>query len=323
MFVDARRRRVYVSCGEGVIDVLAQTSSGYARIARIPTVAGARTSLFMPANDRLYLGVRATAAEPAAIWVFRPHAMTRSQRNAGLVLSPILAMAWSGDALAYRPFDGTDAAIAEPGQVEIELGPAQYLQIGSERTLVAPTVVLNYGLSERWELVLQGEAVHSLMQDSPKSSLVGNGLFLKAILREGSLQGQPGPSIATEFGFLLPSINDDPTNSTGGSVAGIVSQQWPWLTVHFNAALAITHQQTADAFVGLILEGPHDWPLRPVAEVFYERDFGGVTTRSALVGAIWQVRDNIAFDVGLRGAQVNDQPLREVRFGVTFGFPVR
>jgi hypothetical protein len=249
--------------------------------------------------------------------------MTRRHRKAGLVLSPVVALAWFGDALAYRPFDGTDAAIAEPGQVEIELGPAQYLQIGSERTLVAPTVVFNYGLSERWELVLQGEALHSLMQDSPKSSLVGNGLFLKGILREGSLQGKPGPSIATEFGFLLPSINDDPTNSTGGSVAGIVSQQWPWLTVHFNAALAITHQQTADAFVGLILEGPHDWPLRPVAEVFYERDFGGVTTKSALVGAIWQVRDNIAFDVGLRGAQVNDQPLREVRFGVTFGFPVR
>ena len=200
--------------------------------------------------------------------------MTRSPRTAGLVLSPVLAIAWHGNAQAYRPFDGTDAAIAEPGQVEIELGPAQYLQIGSERTLVAPTVVFNCGLSERWELGrLQGEAVHSLMEDLSKSSLVGNGLFLKAILREGSLQGKPGPSIATEFGFLLPSINDDPTNSTGGSVAGIVSQQWPWLTVHFNAALAITHQQTADAFVGLILEGPHDWPLRPVAEVFYERGF--------------------------------------------------
>jgi len=249
--------------------------------------------------------------------------MTRSPRNAGLVLAPILAMAWHGNAQAYRPFDGTDAAIAEPGQVEIELGPAQYLQTGSERTLVAPAVVFNYGLSERWELVLQSEAVHSLMEDSSKSSLVGNGLFLKAILREGSLQGQLGPSIATEFGFILPDLNGDPTSGTGGSVAGIVSQQWPWMTVHLNAAIAITRQQTADAFFGVIVEGPHDWPLRPVAEVFYERDFGGVTTTSALVGAIWQVRDNIAFDVGLRGAQVNDQPLREVRFGVTFGFPVR
>jgi hypothetical protein len=72
IFVDPQRRRLYVSCGEGVIDVLAQTSDGYERVARIPTVAGARTSLFAVATDRLYLGVRATAAEPAAIWVFRP-----------------------------------------------------------------------------------------------------------------------------------------------------------------------------------------------------------------------------------------------------------
>ena len=72
VFVDPQRRRLYVSCGEGVIDVLAQTSDGYERVARIPTVAGARTSLFAIATVRLYLGVRATAAEPAAIWVFRP-----------------------------------------------------------------------------------------------------------------------------------------------------------------------------------------------------------------------------------------------------------
>jgi YVTN family beta-propeller protein len=73
VFVDARRRRLYVSCGEGVIDVFARAGGGYERIGRIPTVAGARTSLFVPANDRLYLGVRASASEPAAIWVFRPH----------------------------------------------------------------------------------------------------------------------------------------------------------------------------------------------------------------------------------------------------------
>jgi DNA-binding beta-propeller fold protein YncE len=72
VFVDARRRRIYVSCGEGVIDVFARSASGYERIGRIPTVAGARTSLFAPANDRLYLGVRASGTEPAAIWVFRP-----------------------------------------------------------------------------------------------------------------------------------------------------------------------------------------------------------------------------------------------------------
>lgn len=72
VFVDARRHRIYVSCGEGVIDVLGQAAGGYERLARIPTVAGARTSLFVPATDRLYLAVRATSSEPAAIWIFRP-----------------------------------------------------------------------------------------------------------------------------------------------------------------------------------------------------------------------------------------------------------
>jgi len=38
----------------------------------IATVAGARTSLFVPEMDRLMLAVRASAGEPAAIWVFQP-----------------------------------------------------------------------------------------------------------------------------------------------------------------------------------------------------------------------------------------------------------
>jgi hypothetical protein len=72
VFVDARRRRVYVSCGEGVIDVLEPAEAGYRRLARVPTVSGARTSLFVPELDRLFVAVRARSNEPAAIWVFRP-----------------------------------------------------------------------------------------------------------------------------------------------------------------------------------------------------------------------------------------------------------
>jgi len=72
VFVDARRQRVYVSCGEGSIDVFAKASGGYERLARIRTVTGARTALFATTTDRLYLGVRASAGEPAAIWVFLP-----------------------------------------------------------------------------------------------------------------------------------------------------------------------------------------------------------------------------------------------------------
>lgn len=72
VFVDAKRRRVYVSCGAGVVDVLQATDDGYARLAQVPTTSGARTSLFVAEPDRLYVAVRARWSEPAAIWVFRP-----------------------------------------------------------------------------------------------------------------------------------------------------------------------------------------------------------------------------------------------------------
>jgi YVTN family beta-propeller protein len=72
LFVDAKRSRVYVSCGAGYLDVFDIDATTYRRTARIPTVAGARTSLFVPELDRLLVAVRAGLAGPAAIWLFKP-----------------------------------------------------------------------------------------------------------------------------------------------------------------------------------------------------------------------------------------------------------
>jgi hypothetical protein len=72
VFVDARRNRIYVSCGEGVVDVIEPQQEGYARVAQVTTVPGARTALFVPELDRLFVAVRARSGEPAAIWVFHP-----------------------------------------------------------------------------------------------------------------------------------------------------------------------------------------------------------------------------------------------------------
>ena len=71
VFIDRARKRIYVSCGEGAIDVIDTSENKYRRIGRIQTVSGARTSLFVPELDRLFVAVRA-GAEPAAIWAFRP-----------------------------------------------------------------------------------------------------------------------------------------------------------------------------------------------------------------------------------------------------------
>ena len=73
---------------------------------------------------------------------------------------------------------------------------------------------------------------------------------------------------------------------------------------------------------GTIVEGPHTWKVRPVAEVFYENDVGSVQTFSGLVGLIWQVRGNLSFDVGIREATTNGRPVNELRAGLTFAFPL-
>jgi DNA-binding beta-propeller fold protein YncE len=72
VFVDSKRRRVYVSCGEGFIDVFAEDGTGYRRIGHVTSSSGARTSLFVPELDRFVLAVRATLFTPASIWVLRP-----------------------------------------------------------------------------------------------------------------------------------------------------------------------------------------------------------------------------------------------------------
>ena len=72
LFIDAKRARVYISCGAGFLDVLDAKEGPFRRIARIPTVPGARTALFVPEMDRLLVAVRASSGEPAAVWMFRP-----------------------------------------------------------------------------------------------------------------------------------------------------------------------------------------------------------------------------------------------------------
>jgi DNA-binding beta-propeller fold protein YncE len=72
VFIDAKRQRAYVSCGEGFIDVLSTSDGAYRRIDRMATAPGARTSLFVPEWDRLFVAVRGRAGQPASIWVLRP-----------------------------------------------------------------------------------------------------------------------------------------------------------------------------------------------------------------------------------------------------------
>jgi len=242
---------------------------------------------------------------------------------ANIIASPCLACLWLVAAVtpasAYRPFDGTDAAVAEKGKMEIEMQPAGIFKDVSGMTLIAPAARFNYGLTETWEAVLEGQIEHPLSPSGP-SSVTAAGAFLKGVLREGSLQEKSGVSVATEFGFLLPDSRGD--SRLGASLAGIVSQRWDWGSIHLNGAAALSREHHADLFIGTIIEGPSKWTVRPVVEVFYEKEFGKSETVSGLVGLIWQVREDLSFDVGVRHAVTNGHPLNEVRAGVSFAFPL-
>ena len=71
LFYDAARKRLYVSGGEGFIDVFQeQVASRFNRIAHIATAAGARTSLFVPDQSRVYLAVPHRGNQRAEIRIY-------------------------------------------------------------------------------------------------------------------------------------------------------------------------------------------------------------------------------------------------------------
>jgi hypothetical protein len=220
-------------------------------------------------------------------------------------------------AAAYRPFDGTDAAVADLGELEIEFQPAGVIRSPSTTQVAGPNAIFNYGFAERWELVLQTVAQGFPADAGPMN--VPNGAFLKYVLKPGVLQDQPGVSVATEFGPVFANFGG---SGTGFSWAGIVSQRWDWGTVHFNADANLTPDQRAEGFLDVIIEGPIKWMVRPVMEIYSDTVVNQTQTYSALVGAIWQVNDRLSFDMAVRYALVNGREVNEIRAGLTFGLPL-
>jgi len=72
LFYDSALKRIYVSGGEGAISVYQQQDRDhYSQLAEIKTTPGARTSLFVPTLNRLFLAVREQSGKSAAIEIFR------------------------------------------------------------------------------------------------------------------------------------------------------------------------------------------------------------------------------------------------------------
>jgi DNA-binding beta-propeller fold protein YncE len=73
VFFDARRQRIYASCGSGEIATFQRRGENLDPLPSVKTSLGARTSMFLPEVDRLYVAERGTVLRSnAVIAVYRP-----------------------------------------------------------------------------------------------------------------------------------------------------------------------------------------------------------------------------------------------------------
>lgn len=74
IWFDAENKQIYLTGGEGYLDIISQKDqNSYQEIAKIPTGQGGRTSLFVPAFDRLYIAIPNYSGTDAKILVFETH----------------------------------------------------------------------------------------------------------------------------------------------------------------------------------------------------------------------------------------------------------
>ncbi|PYJ46810.1 MAG: hypothetical protein DME85_08775 [Verrucomicrobia bacterium] len=72
VFYDSKRHRIYAICGAGKIDVIEQADPNtYKASPKIDTAKGARTGLFVPEQDVLFVGVPHNGAQQAEIRAYQ------------------------------------------------------------------------------------------------------------------------------------------------------------------------------------------------------------------------------------------------------------
>lgn len=231
----------------------------------------------------------------------------------GAVLFSLLFMPAS--AWAYRPFVSTDAAVADPKEVEVELGYFNLERTRRENTFTTPSLVLNYGLAKNWEVV--GEL---RLEGSPDFEVTDPDVFLKGVLKEGVLQEKSGVSIAVEAGLLLPSTLPH-EGGVGFEAIGVVSGRISPFTIHLNGGGGVDR---ADArlfgiwgVIGELAVAPR---FRLVGEVNGESARGELPNNSALIGFIWQAAPAVFLDAGVRYGISRAAPDWQFTMGLTFGF---
>ena len=182
-----------------------------------------------------------------------------------------------------------------------------------------PSLIYNYGLTDTWEVIAEFDIQIYKEGDDDNRELKDPAIFLKGVLQEGFLQDKEGPSIAAEFGVLLPStVNGEHT--TGLEAIGIYSGKISDFVYHLNFGGELDRKDfKLNGIWGAILEYPLDDKFRVVGEINGTFQSRGLPSNSGLIGFIWELGE-IDLDFGIRRGFSSTASDWELTTGITLFF---
>src|SRR5439155_1421583 len=217
------------------------------------------TSSIDPKPLEAILGRRGQAKDGMAKFVFeRKTTMHGMDLGAAMGVSTWAAFAGNPERAVV---DGDFAMLESDVQIVLKALRAAHIHV------VAPALRANLGLVRELEGVAEFEAAHAVSSSARSRSEVRNAaLSLKAILREGALQGVAGPSLALEASLLLPTAHGE--RQPGSEVVAIASTGVHGWTLHANGGpLLDTVRANPGLAWGVIVESPLVRDVRAVAEL--------------------------------------------------------
>ncbi len=224
------------------------------------------------------------------------------------------------DSFAYRPFISTDASVAEPNKLQLELGFFQFTH-DKENTLDIPSLKFSYGVIKDWQFAAEADVQVYRQNHGGDFELIQPQLSVTKILRDGILQNKQGPSLAAEFDIDLPSTAKDGGEAGLGGI-GIMSCEISDFLFHLNAGITATRPDFKPASIwGIIAEYPVNDKFRAVGEL----NGTGANANNdpaqtfGLIGFIWSIK-KADYDFGFRKGLSDAAPDWELTAGVTFYF---
>jgi hypothetical protein len=222
-------------------------------------------------------------------------------------------------ALAYRPFESTDAAVADKGVSEVEFGLVRFEHRSGQNTVSSPNLRYNFGFATNWEVSVEGALQVFDSASNRGFDVLRPQLNLKGVLIYGPLQeGHSSVSLAAEVSALLPeTVPDSGFGLEGVLIASFRTGNFTW---HLNGGGGL-QRGSSDSFGlwGIIVERPISKSFRLAAEFNGEFGHGLSAEHSVLAGALWDFH-KITFDAGVRFGLTKSAPDIAFTTGLTLRF---